>query len=233
MPIEEIRTRLKSNDGPANRVYRTLESYFFNGYPRAFANETLVEEHVPVLHVLISMAERWAVAHEYGHGLAMGVAFDEAPNPRQAEEFYADTNATVLTVLSAWTLDHLPPESSLAGANFTLACLDILRRAYSVVTTGRAVRDPGNGSHPPNDVRAEQCIEVFRRFFKVRYLDGGRVSSLYLADRKQPDDENPFGDKQREGVYYFSKALFEIWPVVQERLTRQYINRRPLHSIWQ
>ena len=42
--LERIRAELKTNDAPVDRVYRTLESYFFQGYPRAFANEAVFEE---------------------------------------------------------------------------------------------------------------------------------------------------------------------------------------------
>jgi hypothetical protein len=230
--MDEVRARLKVNDAPVNRVYRTVESYFFNGYPRAFENETLVEEQLPVLEVLVWMAERWAVAHEYGHGTALGRDFGIAPNPSWAEEFYADLIATILTVLSAWSLDHLPPEQSLSGANFTLACLDVLRRGYSVVTTGREVRDEGSATHPPHQFRAQRTIDVFRQFFDVHYTDRGKVSSLDLVVRKQPPAEHAFGKEQGEGVYFFSNVLFEIWSAVKERLTLQYRDKRPLHSMW-
>lgn len=233
MDLEKIRAELKANDAPVNRVYRTLESYFFKGYPRAFSNETLLEEHVPMLEVLVYMAERWTVAHEYGHGLALGLDFSKAPGSSSwAEEFFADNSAAILTVLSAESLDALPPEFALSGGNFTLACLDILRRAYSVVTTGREGGDSGTETHPPYKLRAEQNIAVFRQFFNVQYREGGAGFDLDFINRKEAPAEHSFGSEHRDRVYANSNVLFEIWPAVKERLEQQFKAKRPLHKIW-
>jgi hypothetical protein len=51
--IEEY---LLTNPEPVQRLYKTLEAYFFNGYPRAFANETVKEEHHPGLNVMVGLA---------------------------------------------------------------------------------------------------------------------------------------------------------------------------------
>ncbi len=232
MDMDRIRAELKVNEAPVNRVYRTLESYFFKGYPRAFANETVADEQVPFLGGLIWMAERWITAHEYGHGLALPIDFSKAPyNANQAEEYFADCAATTLTVASGWSLDHLPAEVSLAGANFALACLKTCRRAKSVVTRGKEVRDEGNGSHPPNELRALQNIASFRQFFDVQY-DGGRVPEPTFVMRKKAPAQHGFGTEQSERAYFFSNVLFEMWPAVKERLTEQYRNKRQLHPMW-
>jgi hypothetical protein len=217
MDLEKIRAELKANDAPVNRVYRTLESYFFKGYPRAFANETLLEEQVPMLEVLVYMAERWTLAHEYGHGLASGLDFSKAPGSSPwAEEFNADNSAAILTVLSAASLDDFSPEFALSGGNFTLACLDIVRRAYSIVTTGREGGDSGTQTYPPYKLRAERNIAVFQQLSEKQYREGGAGFDLDFSDR----------------VYACSNVLFEIWPAVRERLWQQFAAKRPLHKIW-
>lgn len=230
---QKIRAELKVNDAPANRVYRTLESYFFGGYPRAFTNETLLEEHIPPLESLVSMAERWTLAHEYGHGLALDLDFRKAPNPSWAEEFFADGQATILTVLSALSLDGVPPEVPLSGGVFTLACLNLVRRAYSIVTTGQDSQDSGSATHPPYKRRAEQNVTVFRHYFDVQYKDGGRAGlDWQFKLRKNLPAEDTFVREHREGVYVFANVLFDIWPAVKQRLAEQFKAKRPLHEMW-
>jgi hypothetical protein len=40
----EVRSELSRNAEPIERLYRTLEAYFFKGQPRAFVGENLREE---------------------------------------------------------------------------------------------------------------------------------------------------------------------------------------------
>jgi hypothetical protein len=233
--LEKIRAELGRNPAPADRIYRTLESYFFYGYPRAFANEPIKEEHVPVLSILISMAERWIIAHEYGHGLAIGRNFHSAPsNESWAKEFFADTQAAILSVYSADLLDSLPPEFALSGGNFTLACLDVLRRAQSILQKkGHESPDRGSDTHPPYEVRAEQNLAAFRQFFDVEYKNRG-LFDLKFVIRKEPPKDHTFGSEEHiRRVYEFSTVLFEIWPYVKAKLIQQVILKRPLHTMWQ
>jgi hypothetical protein len=178
------------------------------------------------------MAERWTLAHEYGHGLALGLDFSKAPgNSSWAEEFVADNSAAILTVLSAAQLDALPPEFALSGGNFTLACLDVIRRAYSVVTTGREDADLGSETHPPYKARAEQNIAVFGKVFDVKYKEGGAGFDL-AYDLRKDAPEHSVGSEFRDRVYALSNVLFEIWPAVKQRLGQQFIGKRPLHKMW-
>jgi hypothetical protein len=83
---------VRTNPEPVQRLYKTLEAYFFNGYPRAFANETVKEQHHPGLSVMVGLVERWTIAHEYGHALTAGTKFHgtSVQNPRWANELIAD-----------------------------------------------------------------------------------------------------------------------------------------------
>jgi hypothetical protein len=97
--MQKIRAELKLNHAPANRLYRTLESYFYDGDPHAAGSEALAEKYVPIFDMLVAMAERWTLAHEYGHGFALDVDFSKVPRNSQArvEEYFADGQATIWT----------------------------------------------------------------------------------------------------------------------------------------
>lgn len=231
--LKDVRDRLKINPAPVERLYHTLESYFYLGYPRAFPNEPLLPEQSVVMDALKGMTERWAIAHEYGHRLALGLNFEKSPGSAAwSEEYFADVNATVLTVLSAARLDRLPPEVSLGGGNFALACLEIVRRAYSIVTTGLQGEDVGTETHPPSRERAQQNIAIFRRFFNVKYdtTDHGFDLSLVVPGKTTNGDS--FGSDRVAQAYAPANVLLAIWPAVKERLLQQYKSKRPLHKIW-
>lgn len=226
---------IQNDPEPINRLYRTFEAYFYRGYPRAFVNEPVKAEHHPVLGSLIGLAERWAIAHEYGHGFARDRLdrFSRAPNPAWAQEFFADQNATVLTVLSSVLLDSMPPESALASGIFVLACLDLLRRAAAVVRTGK---DPGpedDPTHPPNKQRAEFVVDTFYEFFDAVYDDRGRLRDLIVVRNKS--NRLPVSDhvrRQISGSFDFAKGLFVIWKPVKQLLLQDHANQRPLHDMW-
>jgi hypothetical protein len=232
---DDIKTALQTNREPVERLYRTLEAYLFEGYPRAFWNETVKDEEGPNLSVLIGLAERWTIAHEFGHKLAKGHDWDHPPSgkPNWREEFFADQNATILTVVSTGLLDGLPPEYSLASANFSLACLDLLRRAVSIVRDGKDSEDIGGDTHPPYRARTEQVVETFHKFFDATYDASCRLQDLRLAlqrDRKPVVSKRT--RKQIGHAFDFANGLFEIWQPVKRRLLRDHATRRPLHSMW-
>ena len=174
---EHIQVQLDHNQEPVERLYRTLEAYFFKGYPRAFYGETVPAEQVIPLSNLISMAERWIIAHEYGHGFAAEIKmkFKHAPNPGRAEEYFADNNATIATAMSAVRLDGLPPDIALIGGTFALACLEVFRRALSLVRYGKVLQSKGDKVHPPNRARAENVLNAFNFFFDTQSSSTGII----------------------------------------------------------
>jgi hypothetical protein len=173
-PLAVVRRRLLHDRAPANRIYSTLEAHFFEGYPRAFANEDVAEEHAPALSALVAMAERFIIAHEYGHGHAASRAWQspQVENPRWAEEYFADQLAAVAVVQSGQVLDGFSPEVSLGGGVFCLACLDVLRRCDALLNTGREPADSGSASHPPCRDRADQVVLRVHQWFDVSSSDG-------------------------------------------------------------
>ena len=102
--LDEIVDGLRRNTEPIERVWKTLEACFFEGYPRSTRNETIEEDHGPPFIMLVSMALRWVIAHEYGHSLELDfsnitgksgnhgeILRPGAHNAEWAKEFFADT----------------------------------------------------------------------------------------------------------------------------------------------
>ncbi len=231
---EHIAAQIEHNPEASERLYRTLEAYFFTGYPRAFANEHVPDEHVIPLTLLISMTERWIIAHEFGHGLIadMGVNQKSAQYPK-SEEFAADNIATMLTAMSAVKLDAVPPEFSLIGGTFALACLDIFRRGLSIVRLGKEFKDVGDAEHPPNMARAQNIVKVFNTFIETdsdKQSSGITMSLILDHNRKLVDTEAAHLVTQR--AFQYPNVLLAIWNVVRPRLLKDYKSKRSLHPMW-
>jgi hypothetical protein len=232
--LETIRERLAEDPAPIDRLYRTMEAYFFDGYPRATSGETVPDEQHPPLELVVGMAERWIIGHEYGHGVAPSMAgAPEEVNVSRAEEYLADTNAMVATVLSADKLDAVPPEFPLGGAIFALASLDLLNRGLYLVLTGE---DPPAGgesdTHPAPRDRATAVITTFRKFFDVEYHED-HLFDLRFAPKTQIPEKHGFtGDRGRYANKY-AAILQTVWRPVEDRLLEDHRQKRPLHPMWQ
>jgi hypothetical protein len=229
--LKIIQEGLDLDNGPAERLYRTLESYFFNGYPRASAFEIIPDEHYPVLSLIVGMAERWIIGHEYGHGLVP--SFEQAPatvNAYRAEEYFADNNSTIVTVLSAGKLDAVPPEFSIGAAIFTLACFDLLQKALNIAATG-IEKTSDSTTHPKARDRARAVINCLRQFFDVDYHPNGLFDLSFVLREKAPKDHN-FSGEHSKRAYAYANVLQTVWKPVKERLFEDFRRKRPLHPIW-
>jgi hypothetical protein len=236
---QHVADELSHNKEPSERLYRTLEAYFFTtGYPRALHDESVPAEQVIPLNLLIDMAERWIIAHEYGHGFAARTAFapkaaSATESSAQAEEYFADDNGLVLTVLSSARLDHVGPVFSLAGPAFALACLEVLRRSVSVIRQGRVLPDEGDKDHPPNKARFDNILNAFDFHFDVLQDD---QAGLDLALVHRPPDWTPADSEtrrdRRAAVMQWSNTLFTIWNQARPLLQKDHDSQRTLHAIW-
>ena len=232
--LDVIRAGLAMNQAPIERLYLTLEAYFFHGYPRATAFETVPDEQHPPLSLVVSLAERWIIGHEYGHGVAP--AMTELPagmNPSWAEEYFADVSSMVATVASAKKLDAVAPEFSLGGAIFALACLDLRQRALYLLLTGDEHPPAGESTtHPANCDRATSLIDQFRHFFDIDYHPD-HTSDLWLRPKAEVPRTHGFTADRAAAAYTYANILQAVWVPVRDRVAADYRSQRPLHPMWQ
>lgn len=232
MDLDGAVRRVREVPQLAERVAEALEGYYFEGYPRKRWNEAVLDESGPALSSLIGMAERWVIAHEYGHTFAMVANVSDAPNPLWAEEYFSDNWATVATVWSAWTMDSFSPEVALSGATFALACLEVARRGHSLVTAGVTSKDVGSSTHPPNQARAIQCVDTFRQFFDVSYPLQGPPDYVAFTPRDKRPPSHGFRAEHSARAFRWARILLEaVWPVAGQRL-KNCQGDRTLHAMW-
>jgi hypothetical protein len=238
MDVKEIEARLAKNPEPVERLYRTLEAYYFKGYPRAFIGETVPGQQIPMLKFLTDLTERWVIAHEYGHGMSAGfqaLVGAQWPASRYAEEYFADLDATILTALSATKLDGVPPEFALMGGTFALACLEVVQRGLAVVRDGKDSTDRGDQEHPPEKDRALFIFDNFNRYLVIKEnpYGPGDMDVAFIAHPTTPPAADPaMLELRRKRVFQFPNALLAVWQRAEPRLQADFTNGRPLHAIW-
>jgi hypothetical protein len=231
--LDTIRVGLASDPRPVERLYATLEAYFFHGYPRAVSGETVPEVEHPPLSLVTDLAERWVIGHEYGHGMAPSMS--SAPkgvNADRSEEYFADTEAMALSVLSACYLDAVPPEFPLGGAIFALACLEFLQRALNILATGADAPLAESETHPRPRDRMTTVVDGFRRFFDVDYKSDG-LFELWLRPKLEVPEKHGFTRERSGQAYAFANILHTVWVPVRDKLLEDHSCGRPLHAMWQ
>ena len=232
-----IRAGLEADPTPAIRLYKSLHAYYYLGYPRAFVDEEVREEESLSLAWLVGLAERFVIAHEYGHKFAeqRGWKAEAAPNPFWEKEKFSDSFAMFSTVLSGHHIDHVAPAASLSAGVFSLACLEILREALCILKKGKIDPDQGDPKHPPTRTRANAILSEFHKEFYIEYLTPD-FSDYNLEIRLVTGNTTDASESARtnisSGAFAYAKTLFIIWDGVKELLLRDHAEGRPLHPMW-
>ena len=146
---ERVRDRLSKSSVAMSTLAGTLLAYLYSGDPWRTSLSYIEPERTMPLGVLLTMAERWVLAHEYAH-----VLFDlDGPNPstqrgRHDMELRADAVATNIVLASAAELDSVDPATALAGIALALRSFRLIDEAFGIATTGQPRQDSPTDTHP-------------------------------------------------------------------------------------
>jgi hypothetical protein len=204
---------------PIELLHDLLATWLYEGRPRAPHSRMPPQHYQWPLQLLINGAERFVVAHEYGHALMDQLSRsgqDESAKNPDAElsdwerELRADSFAVMVVVESSRVLDLLPPNMALQGAIVAMKAHQIFDRALSTVQHGRALPDDGSPTHPPFERRIAQ------------------LEALYL--QHHPDSERAREDLR--GMLVPSQTIEQLWTRVAPRLASNASSGRALHPVW-
>jgi hypothetical protein len=233
LDLKAIKDRLNSDPAPADRLYKTLEACFFSGYPRASVFESVPQEYIPALTSLVGSAERFVIAHEYGHGLMpWSIQFPDSVNPINAKEYFPDDMAIFATVFSEEALDGMPPDFSLGGAIFAVACLDIFQKAHNILITGdenSSGTEELMGFKPQE--RAKNIINCFMHYFDVEYLSNREVDLSFNLKHEIPPNHG-FTIEHIQNTYAYWDVLQTVWEPVKLHLLEDFHQKRSIHPSW-
>lgn len=221
---------LQNNDLPAELLFGALRSYFFRGWPEYQRGKDIGSQYDKPHSVLITMSERWLIAHEYSHALLHQLSSDSASGRLSTKEmeYEADRMALEITIGSAYQFDLLPPNLAFSGAEFVLNCLDVLlRRAIGVMQNGEAGKDiEGVQGYPSFGSRSKVLVQHYRQLQDSSIAYEGHSIPRYQFEHGELIDIWDIG-----GAKIGKNTLDLIWSHVQPKLL-SIRNDEPLHSIW-
>jgi hypothetical protein len=216
---EDTEDVLKHDPYPVELFHDTLVTWLYEGFPRASHSRAPAQPYQWPLTLLISGAERFVMAHEYGHALidqlnvttrdGQTLGFPPAPTSWD-RELRADAVAIAAVVQSSRELDQLPSNMALQGAIVAMKVHQVLGQALAIATRGVAGPDVGSASHPPLERRIAQVQQTYLQ---------------HLADTERVRDSI-------RGMLVPSQTIEQLWERVAPRLTAYYRARRVLHPIW-
>jgi hypothetical protein len=215
--VADMEQVLNENPYPADLLYNTLAAWLYEGRPRAKDSTAPPIDYQWPLTLLINGAERFVVAHEYGHAFmhqlgvsARGGQMPQAPKGPWSREFQADGFAHFAVAQSSAILDLLPANMALQGAVVAMKAHQILDAAMQIATTGIQATETARVSHPPFSQRIALLEES------------------YLRHHPHPS----IAQKDLPGMLFPGQTIDELWRRAKPRLKARFDQGFTIHKIW-
>lgn len=204
---------LAGDDAPVVHLEHAMAGWLLRGSVRAHPAPSVPDVYRPMLALLTAFAQRFVVAHEYGHALVdrLGVrmAWPTGPSPDAIDkEFRADLLGAHM-VFSSAALDRVKPNIALQGAVLAMKSQELIERAVEMVRGGESVGVAPPSTHPPFALRLENLYRFYA--YLIRETNDPRLAVEALA---VPADTAEL-----------------LWRRARPRLAESLVNRRP-HPIW-
>lgn len=207
---EDTEEVLDGNPYSTDLLCDTLATWLYEGRSRASYSEAPPDEYHPPLKLILSGAERFVLAHEYGHAVMDLLAPQDVPATNWERELRADDFATMVVAQSSDQLDLLPPAIALRGAVVAMRAHDVLDAALQIACHGHETGSTSSSTHPSFETR----LAALERFF-VEASDDAKMAREQLPDLRVP-----------------AVTLGQLWDRIAPLLRAQHRAGRRLHAIW-
>ena len=215
--VEEV---LKTDSGPQERLYTMLHRWLITtGLPHSQEFTTPPGPYRSAWDLIVDHAERFAIAHEYGH-----IVSDNLPVQDHEKELAADRFALKWETISAKKLDFLPPNIALQGGLFYLTALDIVRQALDMYECGYVTTDSGSKSHPPLQSR----VEALKQAYRGQFGEGVK----YTVPIEGAVGQGKTIDLDIKGALAPSETLKFLWSRIEKRFVKDPRSPANVHRIW-
>ena len=219
---------LSTSDVFADDLVQILDTTLSDGLARSSLARPETAYQAPI-SALVSLSERFVLAHELGHccldyGLIRGAPwfsgpdFQDSTEERWLLEHQMDAFAAEAVVRSGSVFDARTPEFSLQGAFFAAAVEMVVEEVFSVAN-GVAPLDLT--THPPPEERVRPLIA---------YLDG-RLRSFY---RDEFEDESALSAHVERCINFSmtpARTLGQLWESSRDRVLTT-ASQIPVHPVW-
>lgn len=218
---EDTEEALDADPYPVTLFCNTLAAWLYQGRPRPSGSMLPPRDRQTPIMMLINGAERFVLAHEYGHVLMheLCVLGQDLPTPPAADsawdkEFAADTFGALTAVESGQMLDRLPPNMALEGAELAMKTDEIfdsvLDMAIAVHVAERRTSDGAFATHPP----FPQRIAILEHLYRQLHPDPAAA-----------DDDLP-------GMRAPAMTLDQVWKRARPQLAAILQSGMALHPVW-
>ena len=192
-------------------LFDTLAAWLYDGRHRASYSTVPAPEYRAPLKLLINGAERFVLAHEYGHALMDQLASEAGEQLTSWErEVRADTFASVAVMQSSRELDLLPPDMALQGAVVAMQAHDLLAAAVQTARFGREIGSQSSPTHPSFDTRLKALESVFL----------------------QSSGDDATSREHLPAMLFPARTLDQLKHRITPLLRAQHRARRTMHPIW-
>jgi hypothetical protein len=220
-------------------------SWFFDGSARAHPSPPPQFDNMGRTGELAACAERFVLAHEYGHALIdeFGLTFpwltERAPKDSIDREHRADFVGTVLLAMSGTQVSDFDALTCLQGAVLALKTHEIMYNAIQLARGDGGDPVWRSETYPSFSDRLEHVIYTFHGYSDYQDTTRGIRAALNRELGLAPPTETSLS-KYRESDPDFYRAILTLpaqtagllWNEVRPRLERELQSGRRLHAIW-
>jgi hypothetical protein len=215
-PTEEhVRDRLSESSLAISTLAGTLTAYLYSGDPWRTPLSRVESERTMPLGVLLSLAERWVLAHEYAHVLFdLDDSTPKASQDPHGKELRADAVATNIVLASAADLDSVAPAIALAAITMALRSFRLIGEAFGIAKTGRPSEDLPSQTHP-------SVMQRLRNVYSIMSIDMERAG---------------VPEQKRDEIMSLSDHVWRTIDLIGERvfptILASHQSGRKVHPIW-
>jgi hypothetical protein len=209
-------------------LYNTLYAFMFKGYQLADFDDRPPAEYESIIGLWVNYAERFVIAHEYGHTLFRQwgkINPSWQVRPSWQEEFLVDSFAFINTIESAGRLDSVAPNVAFTGVLFSLTCMNIIYKTLDLIRDGAVRQDDGTETHPPTHRRISALKETYRQYI------GTDVKYNVHVEGKSGQGKTI--DLGINGKLFPSDTLNLLWDSIQHIFLEAHEKKSRLHPIWE
>ena len=164
---EDTAAVLARDSTPGAILHDTLVSWLCRGSAAPAATDTPPAYYASYIEHLERFAQRFVIAHEYGHALHLlgmhipGLSDTATPDPKLTEH---NMDALGVThVFNSAEVDRAKPNIALQGAVLAMKSQEILDRALLIACSGRNGILAPSHTHPPFEQRLETIYRMYDR----------------------------------------------------------------------
>lgn len=241
----DMAAAVRADPAASDGLEQMFSSWFFDGSARAHPSAPPQFDNMGRTGELANCAERFVLAHEYGHALIdeFGLTFrwlsDRAAQDSIDREHRADFVGTVLLAMSGSLVSDFDALTCLQGAVLALKAHEIFEDAVHLARGDHGDPVSSSPDYPSFADRLAQVVHTFHEYSDYRDTTRGiRVAFNRQVGLAPPTETSLSNYRERDPEFYRmiltlpAQTAALLWNAVRPSLERQLQSGRRLHAVW-